>query len=152
MADRPTPTPPLAADGPVSYAIVQLAKAHKAVAGALYREVGLHPGQELLLMQLAERDHRTQAELVAALNLDHSTVARMASRLEAQGVVRRGPSVRDRRAVVVSLTDHGRALGADVRRIWAELEAHTVRGLGEVDRAELLRLLRLATAAVTGAD
>ncbi|MGH2531715.1 MAG: hypothetical protein ACRDJW_05360 [Thermomicrobiales bacterium] len=84
ISDKRTPASPssLAAAGPVSYAIVQLAKAHKAIAASLLRKIGLYPGQELVFMHLSDEDARTQAELVRALNPDASTVARMVFRLE----------------------------------------------------------------------
>lgn len=149
--DPRLPQPPTsAAAGPLSYAIVQVAKAHKAAAATLLREIGLHPGQELLLMQLADRDRRTQGELVRALGLDASTVARMVARLEQQGVVARERSASDRRAVVVSLTAHGAALGDRVRDAWAELERLTTAPLTERERDELTRTLRRIAGELAG--
>lgn len=141
--DTRLPQPPgSAAAGPLSYAIVQLAKAHKATAATLLRELGLHPGQELLLMQLADRDRRTQGELVRALGLDASTVARMVARMEQQGIVARERSASDRRAVVVSLTAHGASLCGAVGDRWAELERLTTAPLSAAERDALLTVLR----------
>src|SRR5438034_4844479 len=68
--------PTTAGGGPMSYAIFQLARAHRGCAAAMLREVDLHPGQELLLMHLFDRDGQTQAELVESVGLDHSTVSK----------------------------------------------------------------------------
>ncbi len=137
------PSPPiLAADGPVSYALVRLAKAHRDVAAALLRDIGLYPGQELMLMHLRDRDERTQAELVRALNLDPSTVTRMLARLEEQGVVKQRASSTDRRAVVVSLTPRGAKLCGEIRCLWTELEAATTQGMPKRDRDDVLRALQ----------
>ncbi|MFM9662805.1 MarR family transcriptional regulator, partial [Streptomyces scabiei] len=57
MPDIPT----TAGAGPMSYAIFQLARAHRARAAVLLRAMDLHPGQELLLMQLLDRDGQTQS-------------------------------------------------------------------------------------------
>lgn len=137
--------PSLAADGPVSYAIVRLAKTHKVVAAVLLRELGLYPGQELLLMHLWDSDRQTQAELVRALRLDASTVAKMAARLEQQRIVHREASATDRRTVTVSLTPHGIALCKQLRRLWADLEAVTTEGMSAQDRDDLLRITRYLT-------
>ena len=60
----PAPRIPTTADeGPMSYAIFQLARAHRARAAAMLRGMDLHPGQELLLMHLLDRDGQTQSEL-----------------------------------------------------------------------------------------
>ncbi|MGW5653519.1 hypothetical protein [Streptomyces humi] len=43
--------------------------------------LGLHPGQELILMRLFDRDGQTQAESQQAVGLDHSTVSRSIRRM-----------------------------------------------------------------------
>jgi DNA-binding MarR family transcriptional regulator len=134
--------PSTASEGPLSFAITQLAKAHRATAAGLLRELGLYPGQELLLMQLWDRDRQTSGELVRALNLDASTVTRMVIRLEEQGIVRREPSPMDGRAVIVALTDRGKQLAEAVRTAWAELERITTAGMSRRERDDLLVAIR----------
>ena len=142
--------PTTAAEGPLSYLLMRAAKAHKAHAAVLLREIGLYPGQELLLMQLWDRDGQTQTDLVRALRLDPSTVTRMVGRLEEQGVVSRVASPRDGRAVIISLTPHGRDLQGDVRRIWADLEQTAIARMTERQRSEFLDGLELIVTALDG--
>ncbi|MFJ6995694.1 MarR family winged helix-turn-helix transcriptional regulator [Streptomyces sp. NPDC003090] len=111
-----------AAWGRVSHALFRAGRLHRVAAGALLRRVGLYPGQELLLMLLWDEDHRAQADLIRALDVDASTVTKMLQRLEQAGFVTRCPSPTDRRAAVVSLTDSGRALREEVADLWRELE------------------------------
>lgn len=118
---------------PLSTAIYQLARAHKAFAASMLRELGLYPNQELLLLELADVDRRSQSQLVKALMLDHSTVAKSLRRLEAAGLVARAPSAADRRAVDVSLTDKGQALVEQIRAVWAQLEATATDALERDD-------------------
>jgi DNA-binding MarR family transcriptional regulator len=121
---------PAAADGgPVSYAIFALARAHRALAGALLRELGLHPGQELLLMRLFDRDGQTQSQLLEAVGLDHSTVSKALRRMEASGLVQRKQADHDRRVLLVHLTDAGEALRAPIEDLWRTLEARTTTGV-----------------------
>ena len=132
--DRLTGVP----DTPVSTAIYQLARAHKAFAASLLRELGLYPNQELLLMQLEGVKSRSQSDLVRTLMLDHSTVAKSLRRLENAGLVTRRPSAADRRAVDVSLTERGADLVAGVHAVWAQLEATATEGLPPSDVDELV--------------
>ena len=110
------------------------------ISGAL-RELGLAPGQELLLMQLWDRDGCSQSDLVDRLGLDPSTVTKMLQRLERDGWVCRSPSGDDRRVTIVRLTEAGRGLRCDVTRLWGELERETVRSLSDDERRDLLGLL-----------
>lgn len=137
------PTPPAATPqaAPVSAAIYRLARVHRVRAGQILRELELHPGQEVLLMELDGVEHRSQSDLVRTLMLDHSTVAKSLRRLEIAGFVFRRPSGVDRRSVDVSLTPRGAALLQDVRAAWARLERETVAGLTAAERREALRTL-----------
>ncbi|WP_326600446.1 MarR family winged helix-turn-helix transcriptional regulator [Streptomyces sp. NBC_01803] len=117
--------------GRLSFAIFTLARAHRAYAAELLRKVDLHPGQELLLMQLMERDGQTQAELLAAVGLDHSTVSKSLKRMQERGLVEREPTEEDRRVMRVRLTPKGEALRKPLEEMWATLERTSVRDLDE---------------------
>lgn len=136
------PVPAAAHGGPVSHAIFRLARLHRMTAGQLLRRTGLHPNQELLMMQLWEAGPQRQADLVAVLDSDSATITRMIQRLERAGFVRRSPSPVDRRAVIVEPTAASQALRHDVEQVWRRLEEVTVHGLDDEDRAETLRVLQ----------
>ncbi|MEU6539646.1 MarR family transcriptional regulator [Streptomyces sp. NPDC047000] len=121
--------PNTAGEGPLSYAIFQLARAHRAHAAAMLRAMNLHPGQELLLMQLFDHDGRTQAELLERAGLDHSTVSKSLRRMQEAGLLTREPAPHDRRVMVVRLTDAGRALEEPIAGMWRSLEQLSVRDL-----------------------
>ncbi len=134
---------PVQDSGRLSYAIFQMARAHRAYAARLLRDLGLHPGQELLLMQLLERDGQTQSELLAAVGLDHSTVSKSLRRMQEAGFLTREPAEHDRRVMRVSLTDKGRAMRGDIEEMWAALEQASVGDL-DADTVEQF----IATSAV----
>jgi DNA-binding MarR family transcriptional regulator len=126
----PTPrTPSTAGEGPMSYAIFQLARAHRARAAAMLREMDLHPGQELLLMQLLDRDGQTQSELLESVGVDHSTVSRSLRRMQEAGLLVREPAAHDRRVMVVHLTDKGRAMREPLTTMGRALEKATTQNL-----------------------
>jgi len=114
---------------------------HRRLAGELLRQVGLHPGQELLLMLLWDQDNRRQSELVGLLGVEAPTVTKTLQRLEQQGLVARHRPAANRRTVVVSLTDSGCKLHREVQRLWATLEEATTASLTETERRGLSQLL-----------
>lgn len=136
VADGPAPGTPL------SSAIYSLARAHRAYAATLLRDLGLHPGQDIVLLELAGVDRRSQADIVRSLMLDHSTVAKSLRRLETAGLIARSPSAGDRRAVDVRLTARGRDLLERIGAAWARLEEATVRQLSPAQQATAVRLMR----------
>ncbi len=127
--------------GPISHATVRVAHVHRRLAGELLRQVGLHPGQELLLMLLWDQDNRRQSELVGLLGVEAPTVTKTLQRLEQQGLVARHRPAANRRTVVVSLTDSGRKLHREVQQLWATLEEATTASLTETERRGFSQLL-----------
>ncbi|TQM78991.1 DNA-binding MarR family transcriptional regulator [Saccharothrix saharensis] len=135
--------PSTADAGRLSYAIFTLARAHRGFAAALLRDLDLHPGQELLLMRLLDRDGQTQSELLGRVGLDHSTVSKSLRRMQEAGLLTREPSERDRRVLHVWLTDKGRAMREPLTDLWATLERACTAGL---TAAEIDAFTRLAGA------
>ncbi|MEV5738362.1 MarR family winged helix-turn-helix transcriptional regulator [Streptomyces sp. NPDC052292] len=129
MTDPVTQPPSTARDGSLSYAVFQLARAHRGHAAAMLRAMNLHPGQELLLMQLFDRDGQTQSELLDSVGLDHSTVSKSLRRMQEAGLLTREPAAHDRRVMVVRLTDAGRAMREPIADMWRALERLSVRNL-----------------------
>ena len=127
--------------GPVVHAVFRLSRLNRIMIGGALRALGLAPGQELLLMQLWDRDGCSQRDLVDRLGLAPSTVTKMLQRLERDGWVCRSRSGDDGRVTIVGLTAAGRGLRGDVTRLWAELERETVRSLSDGERQTLLVLL-----------
>ena len=135
------------ADG-INQAIRLLSLRHRARAAALLAPLGLHPGQETLLLELARTGPSIQAQLGDALGCEPPSVTQMASKLEAAGYVRRSPSPSDRRASIVELTDSGKALADQVKRMWCALAEETISGLPAKTVAELPGILGTLTANV----
>lgn len=149
MTARPT-EPALSAgrENPVSWAVMTLAHTQRGLAAARLAPLGLFPGQELMLLQLWDRDGRSQKELGDLLKLDHSTVAKSVQRLERAGLVRRSRSAADGRVTLVHVTDAARALEAPVRAVWAELETRLASRL----TADQLEQFAVITARLLAAD
>ncbi|MGH9111039.1 MAG: MarR family winged helix-turn-helix transcriptional regulator [Acidimicrobiales bacterium] len=129
----------------VNKAIRMLSLRHRARAAALLAPLGLHPGQEALLLELACTGSMIQAQLSEALGCEPPSVTLMTRKLEASGHIRRTPAPSDRRASIVELTDRGRALVDSVKELWCTLAEETVTGLPAQTAAELPALLTTLT-------
>ena len=92
-------------------------------------------------MLLWDKEPRSQAELTRELAIEPPTTSKMLSRMEKAGVIARHRSEVDRRTVLVTLTEAGRALEGPVNAAWRTLEEDTVGELTPEDQDTLLVLL-----------
>jgi len=104
-------------------------------------EVGLHVGQEMVLIELWHCDGLRGGKLACRLGVEPPTVTKMLRRLEDSGLVERRPDPADARSFLVYLTEEGRALENPVVRLWERAEEKTLAGLDAAERRELGRLL-----------
>ena len=132
----------------INQAIRLLSLRHRARTAALLAPLGLHPGQEALLLELARTGPMIQAQLSEALGVEPPSVTLMTRKLEASGHIRRKPVPSDKRASIVELTDSGKALADQVKQLWCALAEETVTGLPARTVAELPGLLTTLTANV----
>lgn len=126
----------------LSYDIVQLCRTHRATAGALLSELGLHPGQEIILMHLWQKDGQSQKQLAELLHVQAPTVTKMLQRLEQTGILERRQSSSDNRVMHVWLTEKGKNLEPKVVAIWAELEQRNVKYLDSEEKIEFQKTLQ----------
>ncbi|THV37730.1 MarR family winged helix-turn-helix transcriptional regulator [Glycomyces buryatensis] len=150
MPDPAPRVPSTASEGPMSYAIFELARAHRGRAAAMLRKMDLHPGQELLLMHLLDRDGQTQSELLEAVGLDHSTVSKSLRRMQDAGLLVREPAEHDRRVLVVHLTDKGRAMREPLADMWRALEETSAQHLSTQQAESFVRTAYNIVDAISG--
>ena len=128
--------------GPLTSAIVRLARAHRALAGQFVREVGLRPEQGAFMMHLWSVGPVRQTALAAHFGKDSAAMTRTVQRLEHAGFVRRRTDPLDRRATLVEPTPAGDALRSRVEEMWVRLEQVVIEGLSASDRAVALPLVQ----------
>jgi MarR family transcriptional regulator, organic hydroperoxide resistance regulator len=118
----PSPSaPPSGAATAVSDAAAELGRAFKACLGSVRRlrgresrtPGGLSDAQYGLLFGLREHEALPTSELACLADLSPATATGMLDGLAAAGLVTRVRSGQDRRVVLTSLTEHGRALLAE---------------------------------------
>lgn len=110
-------------------AIRDLALRHRARAASLLSDLGLYPGQEFLLMELAKNGPLIQAKLADAIGCEPPSVTLMVRKLETGGYLTRQPSTSDRRASVVAITPKGKALVGRLEKVWGDLADETMAGV-----------------------
>lgn len=113
----------------------------RARAAALLSDIGLYPGQEVLLLQLAKVGPLNQAQLSDRLNCEPPSITLMAQKLEAGGLIKRRSSTTDRRTTIVELTQAGHNLIEPIRERWRVLANETVAHLDKDAVANLALVL-----------
>ena len=94
-----------------------------------------------VLRALSTGDHRTQAELAAAIGVRQPTLTHHLDALERAGLVNREREAANRRVQRVTVTESGRQLFLRLRRAAASFDGRLRAGLDDGDVAELRRLL-----------
>lgn len=125
----------------ISYLMVQICRAHRSLAESELEKIGLHAGQEMFLLRLAEDEGQTQAQLAEKMCVQPPTINKMLSRMEASHLVERRADAEDNRATRVYMTEQGRALQSSIKDVWRRLEEQTVASLTTDEQILLRRLL-----------
>ena len=123
------------------YALAKVCKAHRGNVGENLAEVGLHVGQEMVLIELFEQDGLRGGDLAERLGVEPPTVTKMLRRLAKCGLVERRQDPRDARSFRVYLTGEGRSLEEPLARCWEMVEERTFAGMSLGERRTLRRLL-----------
>jgi MarR family transcriptional regulator, organic hydroperoxide resistance regulator len=123
------------------FALAKVGRAHRGSVGELLAEVGLHVGQEMVLIELWGEDGLRGGELAERLGVEPPTVTKMLRRLERSGLVGRRRDPEDARSFRVYLTDEGRSLEEPVVRCWERVEEKTLAGMSAGERRTFHQLL-----------
>ena len=114
---------------------------------AIERELsarGITMQQAALLLLANRHGGHVAGRLARPLGTDAAGLTRLVDRLEAKGLVVRESSPQDRRAIVIQLTEAGRALLPGLVAAFRGVQAQALEGLSEADlgclRAHLLRM------------
>jgi DNA-binding MarR family transcriptional regulator len=95
----------------------------------------LTQGQIRALFTIDVKGEATAGELAKAAELSPASVSTMLDHLERDGIIERRRSDHDRRVVVVTLTESGRALLDKKRDAWRERGAQALAGLSDAELA-----------------
>jgi DNA-binding MarR family transcriptional regulator len=124
------------------------------IAARLYRtrtaerlgEVGLFPGQEALLLMLADNGAMSIGQLAIKLSVRPATVSKTVTRLAAQGLLERLATDGDARLVMVQLSARGQELCRQIDGIGSDIDNEMLTAFDTKDKKRLRKLLRRAIA------
>lgn len=127
------------------YLIRRLHQVHYALFFEECDGFGITPVQYGLLTVLSTNPDSDQVALAHALGIDRTNVADVLRRLEQRGLVKRTPSLADRRMVLARLTRDGERVVESMHPAMARAQERLMRVLGDAEReaflATLMRLL-----------
>ncbi|WP_250006530.1 MarR family transcriptional regulator [Actinoplanes sp. M2I2] len=123
-------------------ALVKVAKLYRGAQADVLSDLGLHPGQDVLLWMLGQEPGGvTVSEIAARLGVEQPTVTRSLSRLDQGDWFVREPVPGDRRSTRIQLTGKGRAAIPQIEAAWRVLAETATAGLADDQRALLVELL-----------
>ena len=112
----------------------------------LWHDHGLTSPQLATLREILAGKHVSPVTLAAALHLSQPTVTGILGRLEQRGLIRREPSLTDRRRVLAIATDKGRELAAQAPPLLRDRFRHELQKISEWQRTEILAVLQRVAA------
>ena len=102
---------------------------------------GVSTGQWPLLLQLWEQDGLSQKNLSRKVGIEEATTTNTIKRMERDGLIHRSRSSKDRREIIVYLTQKGHELKDDLLPFVQEVNALSTHGMAPQDKARLNSLL-----------
>jgi DNA-binding MarR family transcriptional regulator len=131
-------------------AIRTIGMRHRALAATLLAPLRLHPGQEVILLQLAQRGALSHAQLAEACGCEPPTITNGVRKLESAGYLVRHASPTDRRVIMVELSEQGRALLPSLEAAWTAVAERTVSGLRSTSVVQLADVLADTAGSLAG--
>jgi DNA-binding MarR family transcriptional regulator len=146
-----TTSKPLRLDAFLPYRLsVASNRVSDAIASSYRALFGLRIPEWRLVAVLAETDGLSQGALGQATRMDKVTVSRAAAALHERGLIARRANPADQRSQLLTLTEPGRALYAEVAPKALEMEARIFGTLSRDEQVTLMALLARVEAAVEG--
>jgi DNA-binding MarR family transcriptional regulator len=106
-------------------------------------ELGVTAAESVVLRKLDEHENGVMPSLLALrLGLSRGYISRLAVRLEAKGLIHREKSLSDRRALILRLTDLGRALLPTLAGLADKTNARYFAGAGEAGHETIERVMK----------
>lgn len=131
------------------YLLNQAAEATSRGFQAAYRDrYGFTRTQWRVLANLGKFGAMTARDICAISHIEKTKVSRAVAALEEAGMLARAPSPTDGRAELLSLTDRGQAVFADLGGLALAFDRQLRAMLGEGDAGQLVALLRRLAEAV----
>ncbi|HIU75307.1 MAG TPA: MarR family transcriptional regulator [Candidatus Pelethocola excrementipullorum] len=106
----------------------------------LYHHPGRRRGQGKILRILSQKEEMTQKELQDILEIRPGSMSEIISKLECRGMLERIRDEKDKRKIILRITEEGKLEGSEKTR--HEIEQELFRALSEEEQSGLRALLK----------
>lgn len=103
--------------------------------------VNVTPSQMGILFLLSKGEGKTMSEISSSLNIDNSTLTRLADRLVKEGFAERIRDDADRRVSKLRITENGAVESRKALRITKEINNEITRGFTDEEIASFVKVL-----------
>ena len=123
--------------------IGHISRLHHKVCERQLTEIPIHRAQHIILMHLSRANAiPSQKELAAHLEISPAAVAVSLKKLEMEGYITRSVPKEDCRINEITLTEKGRAVVAESRRVFDAIDSSMFEGVTEEELTACLRTLQ----------
>ena len=98
---------------------------------------GIHQKQHITLMHLSKNENISQKQLAEHFHISPAAVAVSLKKLESKGLISRASSSDDSRCNTIKITEAGRAMINETRKIFTDIDYAMFDGLSEGEIEEL---------------
>ena len=123
----------------IGFIMRRVMQRHIAIFSLLIPE--MTPTQFAALAKLCELGQTSQNELGRLTSMDVATIKGVVDRLRARGLVQAAPLIGDRRRLMLTPTEEGRTLYAELVANASEVTRQTLAPLGSQEQDRLIKLL-----------
>jgi DNA-binding MarR family transcriptional regulator len=123
----------------IGFIMRRVMQRHIAIFSSLIPE--MTPTQFAALAKLCELGQTSQNELGRLTSMDVATIKGVVDRLRARGLVQAAPLIGDRRRLMLTPTEEGRTLYAELVANASEVTRQTLAPLGSQEQDRLIKLL-----------
>ena len=123
----------------IGFIMRRVMQRHIAIFSSLIPE--MTPTQFAALAKLCELGQTSQNELGRLTSMDVATIKGVVDRLRARGLVQAAPLIGDRRRLMLTPTEEGRTLYAELVANASEVTRQTLAPLGSQEQGRLIKLL-----------
>lgn len=129
----------------INFALTKAQQAVQQIFKAELAPFGITPGQYAILSCLWDENGQTPRQLAERLSLDSSSITGILDRVEQKGLINRQPCPRDRRALLVVLTEKGQELEQPVNQAIIEANKKVLAQFEDKDSGNLKKYLHQLT-------
>lgn len=106
-----------------------------------FSSVGLSPAEHSSLITIRDNPSVTQSQIASALRIQLPNLVKILLKLEANGLIKRKRSNRDKRAVELTLTSSGEKAAAQAAKMADAFNPLTLSPLSESEQKQFLQML-----------